>query len=488
MARRSRSRPLSTAQRLHRALWAVPILVVGATAQEAPEAPRDPPTDPLGEPLLPSPAVVRTAPAGSAPAAVEAPDARGVLGAQDASLPPEDGLRDKVRMRLLHLVDGPVLRASSRWVEDHWEISREGRWLPLAPGMVSHARLEHRVERELAAKRSALSRLPTSRERLEVARWCFDEGLYPEGLRELDRLLEADPDHVDALLLLARRDFPFALPDVARDPAGWPASLVEYGGRAPRAIQELVIRELGQVPDDAGVRAELTGRLRSPRPGERAFSALALRRLDPAAAARPEMLRRAVLDPYAEVRHSASLALRDTGEEGLTLPLVRALESDSSVLRTHAARSLGTMGFAAAVEPLAVRLMTLRTAAGGADWRAPASHIYVGRQVSFVQDFETEIATGAAIAKPVIGVAQTGAVLDARVHGVGGGGSGVGQVQTGYTYATETKALRRALAHITRAEVKDTNKAWRTWWETEGPAWVAAHTPAREPATTAAGG
>ena len=102
--------------------------------------------------------------------------------------------------------------------------------------------------------------------------------------------------------------------------------------------------------------------------------------------------------------------------------------------------------------------------------------MFVGRQVSFVQDFDAEIATNAAIAAPVIGVAQEGATLDVRVHGVSGGSGGPGLA---YSYATETKSLRRALAEITGAEVRDNNPAWREWWETRGQDWLAKNLPER---------
>lgn len=432
-----------------------------------------PAVHPLDEPLLPP---IRPKAAAADPSADQGAD-KGMAEAEDHSGEDAqaDSLDGEIRDRLLKLRGGAVLRGSSRKLDGQWEVQRSTGWTTLPAGMVESARLEHRVVREMK-ERAAAARREGPDEQVELARWEFGEGLYQEGLDVLNRVLETDPDHVGALLLLAQPGLPFALPRASEDAAITRRDLLDYGRQAPRALQELVIRRLSRDEDPAVLKAELARRLASGMARERAFSALAGRRLFPEGIALKELLRRSVLDPYEEVRTSAALALRDTGEEGLALPLVRALESTSSVTRTHAARSLGVMGFAAAVEPLAVRLATLRTSSGGDGWRAPAGNVFVGRQVSFVQDFDTEIATSAVIAKPVIGVAQEGATLDVRVHGVSGGSGGAGLT---YSYSTETKALRRALERITNADVRDSNSAWREWWETYGRDWVAKNLPDR---------
>ena len=440
------------------ALAAIGLLSVALTAQESPS-----PQDTLNEPLLPP---VREAP--------QPRDVRAIDLAPEASAPAGDPLDGEVRERLLKLRHGPFLRGASVKVDGHWEFKQSDRWIALADGVVESTRLEHRVIRELRERESALGRDAGPEERAQLAEWAFSEGLYREGMAHLDRILERWPDNAEALLLLGDPALPFALPPGTGDAGADVAELAVYGGRAPRTVQELVVRSMGTM-DDELVRAELTRRLRSPKSSERCFAALGLRRLYPEGVALQELLRRSVLDPFEDVRHSAALALRDTGLEGLTLPLVRGLESSSSVIRTHSARSLGVMGFSASVEPLATRLVTLRTAAGGDGWRAPASNIFVGRQISFVQDFDTEIATNAAIAKPVIGVIQEGATLDVRVHGMSGGTGGSGGLS--YSHNTETKAIRRALASITGEELRDTNTAWRDWWEASGRDWLSKHHP-----------
>ncbi len=421
-------------------------------------------------------------------AASSAPDPNLALAGPPAVAPqnqaaaPRSGPDDtETRERLLKLVSGQVLRGSSRKVDGQWEIRQRKGWTRLPEQMVATSFLEREVLREQKQRRASVGRNDMDAW-LGVAAWELDAGLYDEGLRDLDRVLEDDPDHMGALLLLANPRLPFGLP---RGEDGGPASLstlLDYGGQAPRAIQELVVRELshrkGSELQQSLMKKELSRRLRSPKPSQRVFATLACRRLFPTGLALQELLRRSLVDPSADVRTGAALALRDTGEEGLMLPLVRALESSSSVLRTHAARSLGTMGFAAAVAPLATRLATLRTAAGGDGWTAPASHIFVGRQIAFVQDFEPEVATSAVIAKPQIGVAMEGATLDVRVFGIGGMGGGGSSLS--YSHATETKALRRALSHITRAEVRDTNTAWSQWWDSHGNDWMARHLPDRE--------
>jgi hypothetical protein len=160
-----------------------------------------------------------------------------------------------------------------------------------------------------------------------------------------------------------------------------------------------------------------------------------------------------LLDGSEDVRREASLSLKAANVEASILPAVRALSSKSEVVRANAIDALGTMGYAAAIEPLVTRLATVQS--GGASNSAPRAHIYVGKQQAYIQDFDVEVAQGAAIADPMINTLVEGSLLDARVIGV-----------TVFTSAVESQHIRSSLAKLTGEE--RSAKGWIDWWAQNG--------------------
>ena len=176
---------------------------------------------------------------------------------------------------------------------------------------------------------------------------------------------------------------------------------------------------LSAVDEADTLRDRLSRALTSPRSGNRAFAALALRRL-PGPELELELLRRTLVDPAPEVRRAAGLAVRDSGDEALFTACLQALDHRTSVIRQHAAEALGTLGRAEAVEPLVQHLVRIGQGSGSASGSAaPRGSVFVGTQRAYVQDFDAAIANNAAIADPVIGVISEGATLDVRVLGSG---------------------------------------------------------------------
>jgi len=370
--------------------------------------------------------------------------------------------------RLLHAAGGGVLRAESRCTEGRWEYRREREttWTPLSPGVVVAARLESEALDEWRGKRAA-SRRAAAGERVAACSWALDEGLLKEALEGLDEVLLADPDQPEALALLHGPAVPLAMPADDQE------ALVQYASAAPPAVRELAVARMLELPDRAALRAALLGRLAGRTSGERAAAALGLRRAwgEEAPAAAPELqelLLRAVRDVSPDVRHAAALALRDAHEEGLILPLVTALGSTSAAIRTDAAEALGLMGYTAAVPALVERLVTLPAAGGGGGYSAPRSHVFVGRQIGFVQGFDVDVAQNAAIGDPEIGTLQEGATLDVAVFGISGPG-----------YSAESTALRGSLERLTGAKPGSSVAAWKSWWQENKAQWA--------PATTSGG-
>lgn len=382
----------------------------------------------------------------------------------------------RVERRLLHAQSGGVLRELSRWSDDHWDVQQGGAWTALPAELIVSATSEAEVLTEWRQRKSAVGKLDDEA-RVALADWGLGQGLYPESLAQLDEVLERDPDQAAARALLARPDLPI------RAPAS--AAPLDFAASAPPALRELTLQRVVAQAEEADaaqlgeLRADLGRRLLERQPGNRAMAALALRRL--AAGAEPpvsgysqdelqELLRRSVRDVSPQVRRQAALALRDAQEEGLLLPLFKALGSSSSAIRTHAAQAMGVMQQPRAVEPLVVRLLTLqRTSSSDGGFPAARSNIFVGRQIAFVQGFDVEVAQNAAIGAPQIGTLQDGASLDVSVLGVSGGGSG------GYGYLQEGEALCKALEQLTGAQPGRTKADWQRWWNEHGAEWSAAH-------------
>lgn len=355
------------------------------------------------------------------------------------------------RKRLLHLAGGGVVRGKARLQDGRWlvEAGRSDREIPAAAVVRVVAESEALAE---ARKRSAGLGREDGDGRVEHARWLGQQGLHEECLETLDGVLQRDPDQAAALAYLGERPLALALP--GRDAApGSPerAALWEHASRLPRAARELALLAATDVPDRPALRAELDRELVDRSSARRELAALALRRRFPGEAALP-LAARAALDPSEAVRLEAGRALRDARNPEVAGPLIRALESSHSVVRRNAAEALGTMGYAAAVEPLVHAL------AKTSGYRPAASNIFVGRQIAYVGDFDVEVAQNESIADPQINVLIEGSVLDARVL----------STTAESTIAAERSAVRGALESLTGAKVAKTRNAWQRWWEESG--------------------
>lgn len=276
-----------------------------------------------------------------------------------------------------------------------------------------------------------------------------------DALRELDRVLQRDPDNRMALEELRRGRW--VEPAPSREQA-W-----REAGSARGALRELRLEELrrGAAADEWKRELELS---LSSIIVERRLSALVgLRRAFSTQLPRA-VLRCAVYDASLEVQEEAARSLRAAQDPNWILPLVRTLERDpSSSVRANAARALGRIGQPGAVEPLIVRLAAPRPAgasAGSAGARIPHSHIFIGSQRAYVQDFDVEVAAFASVADPQVNTLLEGAMLDAAVTGTGAG-----------AVLYEQATIRTALGQLTNQRGMHTNRAWLDWWKKYGDQW-----------------
>jgi hypothetical protein len=163
----------------------------------------------------------------------------------------------------------------------------------------------------------------------------------------------------------------------------------------------------------------------------------------------PALYQRAIFDTDEEVRVAAVGAIKATDAEGKIGPFVKALGSAFTPVRVNAATALGTLGDATAVGPLVARYQVV----GGSGQSVYISQV---NQISYVQDFDVEVAQTAFIADPVIGVIQDGLTLNFRALS-----------HTGSFDVYESRAYAGALRNLTDKDFGDDAKAWAEWYRNE---------------------
>jgi len=391
--------------------------------------------------------------------------------AQDEGEPPGDVVetgdsgrtgsgRSSARPRLFYLKSGKVLRGLSRRADDGgWSVKQYRQWIALPDGAVESVADEKQVLAEAERLEQLMGDDPQPALLAEHAAWLARKGLYVESLETLDRVFAVAPDEPHALKFLAESPPPLSLPEI--DPEEGPEgrsfeNFLRMAATLTTAGREIAIGQLGKLERRDVVEQVLRRELSSRQAKRRAFVCQALKRLMPGEVLEP-LLSRSVLDGSEEVRVEAALALRTAQNPALVVPLVRTMASTSPRVRMHAVEALGNMGYASAVPALMSRLT-----AGSDGWKPPASHIFVGRQKAYIQDFDVEIAQGESIADPQVNVLTEGSVLDVRVLGMQ-------QV----SFATESAAIRKSLGRLTGANPGYTTSAWKSWWEENQGEWLA---------------
>ena len=384
--------------------------------------------------------------------------AKGELPAQDDPAP--SPAKERAVKRVLRLRGGSVLRGPSRRTPaGQWSVKSGSEWRTVPAATVLEAVDERVALEQLRALREEQGRSPAKQVDGALAL-----GLLPEACGLCDELLELHPTDTDLRGAAARAGrYLGGLP--GRGDTDELERLLDLGASPSLLMREVVVERLVTATDRSNLARTLRAELRAKRPSRRAFAAFATGRLFPSEDPRP-LLIHAVYDPSPLARESAARAISDVGAYEVAGPLVRAVEAGSGAVRLRAVEALGASRDAAFVEPLMGRLYTLTAqAGGGSGYRPPRSHLFVGTQRAYVQDFDVEVAQGSSVADPVVNTLVEGVVLDVSVIGVQ-------EVEV----RTELRVIRGALGRITGRKPGSSNKAWRSWWESEEAA------PFRRPA------
>jgi len=207
----------------------------------------------------------------------------------------------------------------------------------------------------------------------------------------------------------------------------------------------------GRVPSDE-LEPWLLGQLKSSRPESRAGAARLLSEMG-GEKGLAQLIRSSLLDEHSNVRAAARDGAAASHHSDLASPYLKALASGDERMRERAYPMLEMLRDPRAVPALIDVLKPKPAPAGGSGgFNPPHQHIFIGEQRAYVRDFDVEIAQGAVIAKPIVGILQSGSVLDVKVAGV---------VQITYVEKVEVVDLLRRL---TGQRLGTDPLAWEAWW------------------------
>ncbi len=204
-------------------------------------------------------------------------------------------------------------------------------------------------------------------------------------------------------------------------------------------------KRLMAVADDKYKLAPLAKALRCEPASLRIYAAQELARMaDPLAG--PALLKRAIYDKDADVRRAVAEALREIGSPSSVHPLGRALDSRFREVRVRAAEALATLG-----DELAYAYIIKKWTGRAGDF--PRVYFAQSLQISYIQDFDVEVAQTSFIADPIVGVIQEGVVQAIKIHAT---------EQTFFIH--ERPAFNGALASLAGTDLGNKVGSWVKFW------------------------
>ena len=212
-----------------------------------------------------------------------------------------------------------------------------------------------------------------------------------------------------------------------------------------RAKADRARRLFASLPADAK-RRPLVKALHCEPAALRVFAAGALARLDDKETVRP-LLWRVVREKDKRARAAMVQAVKSLQDPGSVHVLGRALSSRYAPYRERAVEALVGLG-----DELAHAYLITKWEGRSGDF--PRVYFTLSRQLSYIQDFDVEVASTSFIADPIVGVLQ-----DATVQGV----KIIATEQIEYQAAM--RAYRKGLESLSGERLGSKVGAWRAWWE-----------------------
>lgn len=333
-------------------------------------------------------------------------------------------------------LEGEVERLPNGW----YRVTTAKGTVDLAPSAVADVREGQGPRAAFLAEASGVD-VKDARAQYRLALKAEEAGLADLAAEAYRRVLAIEPDHLAARRALGheRLEGEWVTAATARRRKG----LVLYGGRwrLPAEVESASARQAGTeeataAADDARARALIRRLATGPAPVQHA-ARLALARTDDAlvvraalatlydadpkvriascrllarigdeAALRPLILSGA-RDTDPGVRREAVLAAAAFGHDDTAIPYVRALGSKNPRLAGHAAEALALIG-----DQRAAGYIVKRLRSHGSSTR---NYVSFMTQVSYVRDYDVEIAQASNIANPDVATISEGVILDVKV-------------------------------------------------------------------------
>jgi len=334
------------------------------------------------------------------------------------------------------------------------------------------------TQKEYAAKAASIQKGDAAAH-YRLALWCKDRGLRMESIREMRVVVMLEPDH-----LASRRALGFEkvagrwvsgketmrAKGFVKHDGVWltPEEYKHYAADEVAAQEARAARKTGNAAvkmawsKDARERARAMGiiegidakhRLRPLAIAARInYPDVRLRAIKNlggmnSTEALPPLYKRAIFDRDESIRKAAVEAIKATDAKGKIGPFVTALKSPFDSVRLHSVQALGALGDAGAVGPLVARYQV----AGGSGQMVYLTQV---NQVSYVQDFDVEVAQTSFIADPVIGVVQDGIVHAFRALSI-----------DGFYEVYERPALAESLHALTGKDLGTDPGAWLEYYK-----------------------
>jgi hypothetical protein len=222
-------------------------------------------------------------------------------------------------------------------------------------------------------------------------------------------------------------------------------SLLRSAASADPVIADAARTALAGAPEPILVKACLA-LLRDGAPQVRAACCRTLGEIGDEAALTP-LIFSGARDNDPEVRKAAVLAAASFGHDDTAIPFVRALGSENLRLVANAAQALAVLG-----DQRAAGYVVKRLVSHGSSGRNFVSFL---KQISYVRDYDVEIAQASNIANPEVATLQEGVILDAKV------------LDAAYTRTWVEPILLDALGQLVGRPIRSVAEAQR-WMDEEG--------------------